>query len=383
LTLARSPVTVVESAPDQVADQRFMRMAIALGERHVGRTWPNPSVGALVVTREAEPRIVAQGITGAGGRPHAERVALDAAGAAACGATLYVSLEPCAHHGKTPPCVEAIVAAAIARVVTALEDPDMRVRGRGHTVLRGAGLAVTTDVLAAEAARAHRGHICRVAHGRPFVTLKLARTADGYAARVAGARLMISGESAIARVHMMRVHADAILVGVGTVLADDPLLTVRLPGLEDRSPVRVIFDSRLRTPLSANVVAGASQVPTWIVTTADAPTQSERALAEKGVAVLRVAAGADGQIDPGAALAALAERGITRIFSEGGPSLAACLARADLLDEVMISTSPNALGEPGRPAVGRDLQDHLDARFRHVWSEMVGADRLDAYERMA
>jgi diaminohydroxyphosphoribosylaminopyrimidine deaminase / 5-amino-6-(5-phosphoribosylamino)uracil reductase len=382
LTLAGSPVAA-DPATDHGVDQRFMRMAIALGERHVGRTWPNPSVGALVVAGDAEPRIVAQGITGAGGRPHAERLALDVAGGAARGATLYVSLEPCAHHGKTPPCVDAIIAAGIARVVTALEDPDARVRGRGHAVLRNAGIAVATGVLADEAGRAHRGHIWRVVHGRPFVTLKLARTADGYAARMAGPRLMISDESAIARVHMMRAHADAILVGVGTILADDPQLTVRLPGLEDRSPVRVIFDSRLRTPLAANVVAGAAQVPTWIVTTPDASAEAERALAERGVEILRVAASADGQLDPHAALAALARRGITRIFTEGGPSLAACFARAGLLDEVMISTSPNALGEPGRPAVGRDLEDHIAAHFRPVRSEMVGADRLDAYERKA
>jgi diaminohydroxyphosphoribosylaminopyrimidine deaminase / 5-amino-6-(5-phosphoribosylamino)uracil reductase len=383
LTLAGAPVTVADPAPDQLVDQRFMRMAIALGERHVGRTWPNPSVGAVIVAPEAEPRIIAQGITGAGGRPHAERIALDAAGEAARGATLYVSLEPCAHHGKTPPCVDAIIAAGIARVVTALEDPDARVRGRGHAVLRDAGIAVTTSVLAAEAGRAHRGHIWRVAQRRPYVTLKLARTADGYAARMSGARLMISDESAIARVHMMRAHADAILVGVGTIVADDPQLTVRLPGLEDRSPVRVIFDSRLRTPLSANVVVGASQAPTWIVTTPGASADAERALVERGVEVMRVAADPDGQLDPRAALALLAERGITRIFSEGGPSLAGCFARADLLDEVMISTSPNALGEPGRPAVGRDLQNHIDAHFWPVWSEMVGPDRLDAFERMA
>jgi diaminohydroxyphosphoribosylaminopyrimidine deaminase/5-amino-6-(5-phosphoribosylamino)uracil reductase len=375
-------MAATDLAPEQLVDQRFMRMAIALGERHVGRTWPNPSVGAVVVAGEAaEPRIVAQGITGAGGRPHAERIALDKAGAAARGATLYVSLEPCAHHGKTPPCVDAIVAAGIARVVTALEDPDARVRGRGHAVLHEAGIALTTGVLAGEARHAHRGHIWRVVHGRPFVTLKLARTADGYAARMGGARLMISGETAIARVHMMRAHADAILVGVGTILADDPQLTVRLPGLEDRSPVRVIFDSRLRTPPTANVVAGATLVPTWIVTTPNGPAETERCLIAQGVEVLRVAADAEGQLDPRAALAALAGRGITRIFTEGGPSLAECFARADLLDEVMISTSPHALGEPGRPAVGRDLQDHIDTHFHPVGSEMVGVDRLDAYER--
>src|SRR3712207_395112 len=171
-----------------------MRMALALGERHLGRTWPNPAVGAIVVdTSASEPRIVGQGTTGAGGRPHAERQALDAAGEAARGAALYVSLEPCAHHGKTPPCVDAIVAARVTRVVTALEDPDPRVRGQGHAVLRNAGIAVVTDVLAEEARRAHRGHMTRIAQGRPSMTLKLARTADGFASRMTGPRLMITG----------------------------------------------------------------------------------------------------------------------------------------------------------------------------------------------
>jgi diaminohydroxyphosphoribosylaminopyrimidine deaminase/5-amino-6-(5-phosphoribosylamino)uracil reductase len=240
-------------------------------------TWPNPSVGALVVgVPDGEPRIVGQGVTGFGGRPHAERQALAGAGEGAQGATLYVSLEPCAHHGKTPPCVDAIIPAGVARVVTALEDPDPRVSGRGHDRLRAAGVAVAVGVLADEARRSHRGHITRVGQGRPAMTLKLARTADGFASRIEGPRLMITGEAVNGRVHMMRAHADAILVGVGTVLADDPLLTVRLPGLEDRSPVRVVFDSRLRTPPSAQVVTGASKVPTWIVTAEHAPRDAEQ-----------------------------------------------------------------------------------------------------------
>jgi diaminohydroxyphosphoribosylaminopyrimidine deaminase / 5-amino-6-(5-phosphoribosylamino)uracil reductase len=365
-------------------DERFMRMALALGERHLGMTWPNPSVGALVVDfRDGAPRIVGQGVTGFGGRPHAERLALAVAGEAARDATLYVSLEPCAHHGKTPPCVDAIIPAGIARVVTSLDDRDPRVSGRGHASLRAAGVAVTVGVLADAARRSHRGHLTRVGQGRPAMTLKLARTADGFASRIAGPRLMITGDAVNARVHMIRARADAILVGIGTVLADDPLLTVRLPGMENRSPVRVVFDSRLRIPLSAQVVTGASEVPTWIVTTEQGPKAVEEALTERGVEVIRVGLDAAGQLDPGEALSALAERGITRIFTEGGPSLADCFARHDILDEVIISTSPKALGEPGRPAVGTDLQDALEHRFRHIWSEMAGPDRMDAYERAA
>jgi diaminohydroxyphosphoribosylaminopyrimidine deaminase/5-amino-6-(5-phosphoribosylamino)uracil reductase len=383
VTLALEPAAAdPRTEAGSTLDERFMRMALALGERHLGMTWPNPSVGALVVDcRDGEPRIVGQGVTGFGGRPHAERLALAAAGEAARGAALYVSLEPCAHHGKTPPCVDAIIPAGVTRVVTALEDPDPRVRGRGHGCLRAAGVAVTAGVLAAEARRSHRGHFTRIAQGRPAMTLKLARTADGFASRIDGPRLMITGEAVNGRVHMMRAHADAILVGVGTVLADDPLLTVRLPGLEDRSPVRVIFDSRLRTPPTAQVVTGASKVPTWIVASTEAPRAAEESLTRHGVEVFRVGADAGGQIDPREALSVLAARGITRIFTEGGPSLADCCARFDLLDEVVVSTSPNALGEPGRLAIGSDLQTALDRRFRHVWSEMAGVDRMDAYEK--
>jgi diaminohydroxyphosphoribosylaminopyrimidine deaminase/5-amino-6-(5-phosphoribosylamino)uracil reductase len=381
---ASAEAALAEPKADPILDERFMRMALTLGTRHLGLTWPNPSVGALVVdARGGAPHIVAQGVTGAGGRPHAEWSALAAAGEAARGATLYVSLEPCAHHGKTPPCVDAIIPSGVARVVTALEDPDPRVSGRGHARLRAAGIAVTTGVLADEARRSHRGHLRRIGEGRPAMTLKLARTADGFASRLNGPRLMITGEALNARVHMMRAHADAILVGVGTILADDPLLTVRLPGLEARSPVRVIFDSALRTPPAAQVVTGAAAVPTWIIAGEEAPRPAEEMLAGQSVEVLRVGIDAAGHLDVRKALSLLAGRGITRVFTEGGPSLAACFARLDLLDEVIVSTSPDRLGEPGRPAVGPDLQQALDTRFRHVGSEMAGVDRMDAYERAA
>jgi diaminohydroxyphosphoribosylaminopyrimidine deaminase / 5-amino-6-(5-phosphoribosylamino)uracil reductase len=371
-----------EPLAESALDERFMRMALGLGERHLGTTWPNPSVGALVVRGEGgAPLIVGQGVTGAGGRPHAERQALAGAGDAAGGATLYVSLEPCAHHGRTPPCVDAIIPAGIARVVTALEDPDPRVSGRGHARLRAAGITVTTGILADEARRSHRGHIRRIRDGRPAATLKLARTADGFASRLDGPRLMITGEALNARVHLMRAHADAILVGVGTVLADDPLLTVRLPGLEKRSPVRVILDSRLRTPANAQVVTGAGVVPTWVVAADTAPVAAEQTLSAAGVTVLRVGTDDSRHLDVRQALALLAERGITRVFTEGGPSLADCFARLDALDEVVVSTAPVPLGEPGRPAIGRDLREALDTRFRPIGSEMVGIDRMDAYER--
>jgi diaminohydroxyphosphoribosylaminopyrimidine deaminase / 5-amino-6-(5-phosphoribosylamino)uracil reductase len=368
---------------DPARDERFMRMALALGERHLGLTWPNPSVGALVVREDGEgPQIVSQGVTQRGGRPHAERLALEAAGSRARGATLYISLEPCSHHGKTPPCVDAIVGSGVARVVTALEDPDPRVRGRGHHFLRDHGIEVSTGVLAEEARRVHRGHILRATEGRPSVLLKLAQTADGFAGRLSGPRLYITGERSNCRTHLMRAHADAIMVGVGTVLADDPQLTVRLPGLEDRSPVRVILDSRLRTPPTACAVRSSREVPTWVVAAEDAPPEPERLLIAAGVEVMRVGA-RGGHLDMPEALGFLASRGITRLFSEGGPSLGEALVEHELVDEFALATSSARLGEPGARAIGPKLRTALKERFRLVASEELGPDRLELFERAA
>jgi diaminohydroxyphosphoribosylaminopyrimidine deaminase/5-amino-6-(5-phosphoribosylamino)uracil reductase len=362
-------------------DERFTRLALRLGERHLGRTWPNPSVGAVVVDeRGGAPRIVAQGVTQPGGRPHAERVALLAAGEEARGATLYVSLEPCSHHGRTPPCIDAVIEAGISRVVTALEDPDERVSGQGHARLREAGITVVTGYLAREARRAHRGHITRVTEGRPAVTLKLARTADGFAGRREGPRLVISGEDARARVHMLRAHADAIMVGVSTLLADDPLLDVRLPGLEGRSPVRIVLDSHLRAPAESRLVATARDIPTWIVATTAAPVEAERVLVAHGVEVMRVEADSQGRVSLPEALALLATRGITRLFCEGGPRIADALARANLIDDVALLTGEGVTGQGDLPAILPGLAAAL--RSMRLWSEeQVGSDRFGFYER--
>lgn len=368
-----------------MSDARFMRDALALGRRHLGLTWPNPSVGAIVV-REAPggPRIVGRGVTQRGGRPHGEPQALAQAVEAARGATLYVTLEPCSHHGKTPPCAEAIAAAGIARVVTAIEDPDPRVAGRGHQFLRAAGITVDVGVLADDARRTHRGYLLRTTARRPAVTVKLARTADGYAGRREGPRLMITGPAANARVHLMRAHADAILVGVGTVLADDPLLTVRLPGLEDRSPVRIVFDSALRTPVTARIVAGSGAVPTWIVAAEDAPIAAERDLVARGIEVMRVGRGGDGHLDLREALVLLATRGITRLFCESGPMLADALAAIDLVDDVCLVTGASRLDAPGSPAPGPALARALadPRRFAALAVEPAERDEFHWFERV-
>jgi len=362
-------------------DIRFMRLALALGHRNLGRTWPNPSVGAVVVK---DGRIVGQGMTETGGRPHAEPQALAMAGEAARGATLYVTLEPCSHHGRTPPCTEAIIASGIARVVTALEDPDPRVAGRGHALLRDAGIAVETGLLREQATRDHVGHVTRVTSGRPSLHLKLARTPDGFAAGAPDQRLRITGPIADGAVHLWRAHADAILVGIGTARADDPSLTVRLPGLSERSPLRIVLDSSLRLQPSTHLVRGARDIPTLVVTTRNAPAHPKRMLASFGVEVISVAAEATGRIDLAAALEALAERGLTRICCEGGPCLADALARADLIDVCTLITGPTALGASGLPAVGPHLDASLSrGHLKPVASRDFGPDRAVTYERSA
>lgn len=365
-------------------DERFMRLAIALGERNLGLTWPNPSVGSVLVDETGPgPLIVSQGATQAGGRPHAERVALMAAGERARGMTLYVTLEPCgarsrAAHGAS--CSELIAAAGIGRLVVSVRDPSPFANGQGEARFAAAGVPITFGCLTEEGRKLHRGHITRVTKGRPAVTVKLARTTEGFAGSKSGPRLMITGEIANGRVHLMRTHADAVMVGVGTVLADDPQLTVRLPGLEARSPVRVIIDSNLRTPVSARVVGSAQEVPTWIVATVEAPIKAERALVERGVEVLRVETGEDGRVSVASALQLLGTRGLTGVFCEGGPELAEALARADLIDNLVLITGRSARGQGDVPALGPALQDRMD-EMRLTGDEQVGQDLFMYWEK--
>ncbi|QRM27507.1 bifunctional diaminohydroxyphosphoribosylaminopyrimidine deaminase/5-amino-6-(5-phosphoribosylamino)uracil reductase RibD [Microvirga sp. VF16] len=379
-----SPGATGQQSERASQDERFMRLAIALGERHLGLTWPNPSVGAVVVDESGDASvIVAQGATQPGGRPHAERVALGAAGERARGATLYVTLEPCAarsssNHGAS--CTDLIVAAGIERLVVSVSDPSPFAGGQGRDRFAQAGIAMSSGCLAREGQRLHRGHITRVTKGRPAVTVKLARSTEGFAGSRHGPRLMLTGEIANAKVHLMRAHADAIMVGVGTVLADDPLLNVRLPGLEARSPIRIIVDSSLRTPPTARVVSGAHDIPTWIVTTVEAPVEAEKVLTAQGVEVLRVSAGADGRVLLEEALQFLGTRGLTQIFCEGGPELADALAGADLIDELVLITGRSARGQGDAPALGPSLQDRMD--LLDGWAEeQIGPDLFMFWER--
>jgi diaminohydroxyphosphoribosylaminopyrimidine deaminase/5-amino-6-(5-phosphoribosylamino)uracil reductase len=375
-------------------DARFMDLALALGRRGLGRTWPNPAVGAVVVRDGADgPLIVGRGWTQPGGRPHAETEALGRAGAAARGATLYVTLEPCSHHGKTPPCADAIIAAGIARVVSALEDPNPEVRGEGHARLGAHGIAVKIGVGAQAARRDHAGHIRRVTSNRPHVMLKLAISADGKAGLAGRRPVPITGAPATARVHLMRAMSDAIMIGIGTALSDDPSLTCRLPGMTDRSPVRVVLDSALRLPVASRLVETARETPVWVIAGEAAQPAREHALRTHGVEVMRVpasagaaSAGAAGvsRLDVGAALRVLARRGITRLMVEGGPTLAASLVSADLVDEALLFRSPHLIGGGGIDAL-EGLRLTALTQSPHLVSrgtERLGLDTMETFERI-
>jgi diaminohydroxyphosphoribosylaminopyrimidine deaminase/5-amino-6-(5-phosphoribosylamino)uracil reductase len=366
-----------DAALTQSNDIRFMTLALTLGRRGLGRTRPNPAVGAVIVKDGV---IVGRGWTQPGGRPHAEVEALRRAGAAAPGATMYVTLEPCSHHGKSPPCADAVIAAGIARVVSALEDPNSEVAGAGHARLRAAGIAVDVGVGAEEARHDHAGHIRRMCDGRPQIMLKLAISADGKAAAAGRRPVAITGEAVRDRVHLLRAQSDAIMIGSGTALADDPLLTCRLPGMEKRSPVRVVLDSALRLPLDSRLVETARETPVWVIAGPDAPGVAEEALRAKGVEVLRVAA-AGKAIDLAAALKLLAGRGITRLMVEGGPTLAAALLAADLIDEAILFQSAKVVGEGGIEALDKPAAAALTQQLKPVSTEPIGSDRQQIYER--
>ena len=370
-----------KSRDAKAADQRFMQLALTLGRRGLGRTWPNPAVGAVVVK---DGIIVGRGWTQAGGRPHAEPEALKRAGEAARGATLYVTLEPCSHVGKSPPCADAIIAAGIARVVSAIEDPNPEVAGQGHARLRAAGITVDIGLGAAEAARDHAGHFRRVRDKRPHVILKLAVSSDDKIAAAGRTPVAITGEAAKARVHLLRAQCDAILVGIGTVLADDPLLTCRLPGMEARSPVRVVLDSRLRVSGTSRLVHSARETPLWVMASELAEAPAAMKLGAAGAQVMRLAPPKTSSgLDLPAVLHALAEKGITRLLVEGGARVASSFVAAGLVDEVWLLRGPDPIGADGiaaldaLPLTAITQSPALKVRA----SETLQKDTLTIYER--
>jgi len=363
-----------------VDDLRHIKAAFALARRGVGMVWPNPAVGCVLVK---EGRVVGRGWTQPGGRPHGETEALMRAGEAARGATAYVSLEPCCHWGKTPPCTDALIAAGVRRVVVPIEDPDPRVSGQGIARLGEAGIEVATGLGAEEAAEINSGFFTRIREERPLVTLKLATTLDGRLATRTGESQWITGPAARDRAHLLRATHDAVMVGSNTVLTDDPRLTCRLSGLERRSPVRIVVDGRLRVPLTARVVAEAQAVPTWFITLRHADAARREAFIGCGVELIEVAETRDHTVDMSLALRELGRRGLTRVLVEGGATLAAIMLRDRLVDRLAWFHAPTLIGGDGIPAVEAFGIEELGEapRFERLTTETIGEDLLETLRR--
>lgn len=371
--LSASPTSFTET------DRNAMRSALAMARRSLGQTSPNPAVGCVIL--DAAGRVIARGRTQKSGRPHAEAEALAAArrtGASGRikGGTAYVSLEPCAHTGLTPPCAEALAEAGLARVVYAIEDPDPRVAGRGHAMLAAAGATVERGLLAAEAEEHLGGYLLRLRSGRPRVTLKLASTLDGRIATRTGESRWISGPEARARAHLLRSASDAILVGAGTARADDPLLDVRLPGLEACKPVRVVADPSLTTPVGGRLVKTAKAQPLWLLAAPESDAARREAYRDTGAEIIEIERGPEGGLDAAKMLAAFGARGLNEVLCEGGGRLAASLLSAGLVDRLIWVGAGLAIGAEGAPALGPLGLDRLAEASRFALRDVrrVGAD---------
>jgi diaminohydroxyphosphoribosylaminopyrimidine deaminase/5-amino-6-(5-phosphoribosylamino)uracil reductase len=357
-----------------------MRAALGLAQRGLGRVWPNPAVGCIVTSGDL---VIGRGWTGPGGRPHAETIALAQAGPAARGATAYVTLEPCAHTGRTPPCTDALIAAGIARVVIPMIDPDPRVSGRGIAALQAAGISVEIGCLADEATALNRGFLTRVAAGRPMLTLKLATSLDGRIATRTGESRWITGPAARAEVHLLRARSDAVMIGAGTARSDDPRLDVRYIGLAGSTPVRIVVAGTLDLPVTGNLGRTAGSAPLWLCHHADAPPECRAAWMAIGAELIEIPSDSEKRLDLRALMQRLGERGLTRILCEGGGQLAAALLAADLVDTIITYTAGIALGQDGVPVVGPLALDALvDAPgFRLAGAERVGTDLRATWSR--
>ncbi|QDG78203.1 bifunctional diaminohydroxyphosphoribosylaminopyrimidine deaminase/5-amino-6-(5-phosphoribosylamino)uracil reductase RibD [Labrenzia sp. PHM005] len=365
-------------------DNRFMAAAERLARRGLGRVWPNPSVAALIVreTEDGLPALVGRGVTSRPGMAHAEVNALNQAGDKAKGATCYVTLEPCSHYGRTPPCSLALIEAGVKRVVVGMLDPNPRVSGRGVKMLEDAGIEVVTGVREASIKAVYHGFTLRQVKQRPSVFLKLAVSQDGFIGREGEGQIKISGPLSMRMVHGFRAASDAILVGSGTALADDPQLTCRLPGLHHRSPVRVVVDRQARLPVTSKLVKTCVDVPVWLICSNDADGERIDALSAAGVNIIRVPA-ADTGIDPSVILSALATRGITRVMVEGGARLASSFLNAGLIDDLCVVTGDIKIGVGGIPALhDLDLAKVLnDPNFDRIGAGHFGPDRYTYLRR--
>jgi diaminohydroxyphosphoribosylaminopyrimidine deaminase/5-amino-6-(5-phosphoribosylamino)uracil reductase len=357
-------------------DERFMAAAIRLCRRNLGLTSTNPSVACLIVKDGV---VLSAAVTAPGGRPHAETQALAGAGHAARGATAYVTLEPCSHHGRTPPCADALIAAGVARVVVAVTDPDGRVAGRGLSTLRDAGIVVEAGLLESEGRAALAAYLTRQTKKRPYVTLKLAVSADGMLGRLGAGQVAITGPVSRGQVHVLRAETDAILIGIGTALADDPELTCRLPGLEARSPVRIVLDPRLELPPASKLAQTARTVPVVAVTAKDGKDDPGLALRQQALEALGVEVLICDPRRLDALLPALATRGISSLLVEGGARAAQSFLDAGLVDRILLFNGAGTLGKDGvaSPFVLGRMPDGFSLRH----TARYGADTLQDYER--
>ncbi len=347
-----------------------MKSALSMAHRGLGRTWPNPSVGCVIVKNGV---VLARARTSDGGRPHAEANALQQVGDAAKGATLYVTLDPCTHQGETPPCTQAIIDAGIARVVIGAPDVDPRVAGHSVTTLEEAGVTVTQGILKDECIDLHKGFFNRITKNRPFVSVKTACTIDGKIASASGHSQWITGEQARHHVHLERSQHDAILIGVGTALADDPILTTRIDGI-DHSPVRIVLDSGLAIDPKSRLVQSAKETPLWVLYSEESPSQS--ILEDAGVVLHHTDC-----YDINAILRLLAEQGITRVLIEGGAQVHASFLREGCFDELLLYRAPSLLGGDAVNFTAHldlfNLEDRHD--FVRISTQQLGNDVLERY----
>ncbi len=369
-------------------DRHMMDIALRMARRGIGSTAPNPSVGAVVVD-EAARELIAVGWTQPGGRPHAEKEALRRAGSRARGRTMYLTLEPCAHTGRLPTCSDAMVSAGLKRVVCAIPDPNPVISGRGFEQLSDAGILVEVGVGAVDARWVTLGHILAQTQQRPFVQIKMALDADHRVALGTGAPVWVTSPEARAYAHLLRAEADAILVGSGTVLADDPELNCRLPGLTGQSPRRIILDPRLRTPPTAKVYSARDTVPgarypmIWLATAAEeARVMATGHAANRAIMTLDCQPSPDGRVALRPLLARLAANGVTRLLVEGGPTVWSLFLAAGLVDEAIVAVSPVRAASESIAVTGPDLDHHFSAyRLARVGRRAIGPDTLHTFRR--
>lgn len=360
------------TAEQELLDRRYMAAALRLSRKNAGRTSTNPSVGTLIVRDDGNgPMIVGSGVTAVGGRPHAETEALAEAGELARGATAYVTLEPCAHHGRTPPCANAVVSAGVARVVGAASDPDPRVSGKGYAILRAAGVEVVEKVLAADAAEQMAGYLIRSLKKRPEVILKLALSSDNKIGVRGEGQVSITGDIARREVYLMRAEADGILIGIGTALEDDPALTVRLPGLESRSPARIVLGRQIRLAETSKLVAGVDRVPLYIAACAEADPHRRAALERVGVRFIGTET-YEGDIALPELLEDLAALGMASLLVEGGARVAKAFLDEKLVDRIVLFQGPDAIGEGG--IVSPIDANNIPPGFRKLRNMRFGED---------